>query len=83
MVLADLLLSPEAALVNAGRTAPASPRRSTCPGCPPSRPPQFQQLQSSPYQVPPAELAAATLPEVSADYVNRLEKDWKANVLQK
>jgi hypothetical protein len=44
---------------------------------------QFEQLQSSPYQVPPADLAAATLPEVSAAYVNRLEKDWKTNVLQK
>jgi hypothetical protein len=32
--------------------------------------------------VPPADLAAATLPEVSAEYVNQLEKDWKANVLQ-
>jgi putative spermidine/putrescine transport system substrate-binding protein len=43
---------------------------------------EFERLQQSPYQVPPADLAAATLPEVSAEYVNQLEKDWKANVLQ-
>jgi putative spermidine/putrescine transport system substrate-binding protein len=82
MVLADLLLSPEAALVNAGPDGAGFTSAIDLSRLPAEQAAQFEQLQASPYQVPPAELAAATLPEVNADYVNRLEKDWKANVLQ-
>ena len=82
MVLADLLLSPEAALVNAGPDGAGFTSAIDLSRLPAEQAAQFEQLQSSPYQVPPAELAAATLPEVNADYVNRLEKDWKTNVLQ-
>jgi putative spermidine/putrescine transport system substrate-binding protein len=83
MVLADLLLSPEAALVNAGPDGAGFTSAIDLTRLPAEQAAPFQQLQTSPYQVPPADLAAATLPEVSADYVNRLEKDWKTNVLQK
>ena len=83
MVLADLLLSPEAALVNAGPEGAGFTSALDLARLPVDQAAQLEQLQESPYQVPPAELAAATLPEVSAEYVNRLEKDWKANVLQK
>ena len=83
MVLADLLLSPEAALVNAGPDGAGFTSAIDLSRLPEDQAAEFEQLQQSPYQVPPAELAAATLPEVSAEYVNRLEKDWKANVLQK
>ena len=82
MVLADLLLSPEAALVNAGPDGAGFTSAIDLARLPEEQAAEFQRLQASPYQVPPAELAAATLPEVSAEYVNRLEKDWKANVLQ-
>jgi putative spermidine/putrescine transport system substrate-binding protein len=83
MVLADLLLSPEAALVNAGPDGAGFTSAIDLSRLPAEQAAQFEQLKESPYQVPAAELAAATLPEVSADHVNRLEKDWKANVLQK
>jgi putative spermidine/putrescine transport system substrate-binding protein len=82
MVLADLLLSPQAALVNAGPDGAGFTSAIDLSRLPAEQAAQFEQLQSSPYQVPPADLAAATLPEVSAEYVNRLEKDWKTNVLQ-
>ena len=83
MVLADLLLSPEAALVNAGPEGAGFTSAIDLSRLPAEQAAEFEQLQQSPYQVPPAELAEATLPEVSAEYVNRLEKDWKANVLQR
>jgi putative spermidine/putrescine transport system substrate-binding protein len=82
MVLADLLLSPEAALVNAGPDGAGFTSAIDLSRLPAEQAAAFGQLPQSPHQVPPAELAAATLPEVSADYVNRLEKDWKADVLQ-
>lgn len=34
-------------------------------------------------QLAPAELSKKVLPEVSSEYVTKLEKDWTANVLQK
>jgi putative spermidine/putrescine transport system substrate-binding protein len=72
---------PEAALVNAGPEGAGFTSAIDL-----SRLPAAQRASSrardSPYQVPPAELAAKTLPEVTSDYVNQLEKDWKANVLQ-
>ena len=82
MVLADLLLSPEAALVNAGPEGAGFTSAIDLSRLPQEQAAEFERLQQSPYQVPPADLAAATLPEVSAEYVNQLEKDWKANVLQ-
>ena len=83
MVLADLLLSPEAALVNAGPDGAGFTSAIDLSKLPAQQAAQFEELQTSPYQVPPAELADATLPEVSAEYVNRLEKEWKSNVLQR
>lgn len=82
MVLANLLLSPEAALVNAGPEGAGFTSAVDLSLLPDDLRTQFEQLQDSPYQVPAAELAEKTLPEVTAEYVNRLEKDWKANVLQ-
>ena len=82
MVLANLLLSPEAALVNAGPEGAGFTSAIDLSRLPQEQAAEFERLQQSPYQVPPADLAAATLPEVSAEYVNQLEKDWKANVLQ-
>ena len=82
-VLANLLLSPEAALVNAGPEGAGFTSAIDLSRLPAAQRAEFEKLAESPYQVPPAELAAKTLPEVSSDYVNQLEKDWKANVLQK
>ena len=82
-VLANLLLSPGAALENAGPNGAGFTSAIDLSRLPAAQRTQFEQLTKSPYQVPPAELAAATLPEVVADYVTALEKDWKANVLQK
>ena len=83
MVLANLLLSPEAALVNAGPEGAGFTSAIDLAKLPAEQRAEFEQLQESPYQVPPAELAEATLPELQADYLTRIEKDWKANVLQK
>ena len=82
MVLANLLLSVEAALVNAGPDGAGFTSAIDLSRLPAEKAAEFTRLQESPYQVPPAELAEATLPEVVADYVNRLEQDWKAAVLQ-
>lgn len=83
MVLANLLLTPEAALENAGPNGAGFTSAIDLAKLPAEERAKFEAFQESPYQVPAAELAENTLPEVSAEYVNRLEKDWKANVLQK
>lgn len=83
MVLANLLLSPEAALENAGPSGAGFTSAIDLAKLDAGLRTQFEAFQKSIYQVPAAELAAKTLPEVQADYVNALEKDWKANVLQK
>jgi putative spermidine/putrescine transport system substrate-binding protein len=83
MVLANLLLTPEAALENAGPKGAGFTSAIDLAKLPAAERAKFEAFQESPYQVPAAELAEKTLPEVTAEYVNRLEKDWKANVLQK
>lgn len=83
LVLANLLLSPEAALVNAGPEGAGFTSAIDLSALSDAQQAEFATLQDSPYQVPAAELSEKTLPEVSADYVNQLEKDWKSNVLQK
>lgn len=83
MVLANLLLTPEAALENAGPRGAGFTSAIDLARLDPAERAKFEAFQESPYQVPAAELAEKTLPEVSAEYVDRLEKDWKANVLQK
>ncbi len=82
-VLANLLLSPAAALVNAGPDGAGFTSAIDLAKLPAEQAAQFTALQDSPYQVPAAELAANTLPEVVSAYVDALEKGWKANVLQK
>lgn len=81
-VLANLLLSAPAALVNAGPDGAGFTSAIDLATLPADQRAQFESLGSSPYQVPAAELAAKTLPEVVGEYVTRLEKDWKADVLQ-
>ncbi len=82
-VLANLLLSPEAALENAGPDGAGFTSAIDLEKLPEAQRAEFESLQSSPYLVPATELADATLPEVVSDYVAALEKDWKANVLQR
>lgn len=82
-VLANLLLSPEAALENAGPDGAGFTSAIDLAKLPAAQRAEFERLQSSPYLVPATELADATLPEVVSDYVAALEKDWKANVLQR
>lgn len=82
-VLANLLLSPEAALENAGPNGAGFTSAIDLTRLPAAQRTQFEQFAASPYQVPAAELAAKKLPEVVSEYVTALEKDWKANVLQK
>ncbi len=43
----------------------------------------FESVDLGPSVLPLAELTADTVPELDASYVSRIEKDWKANVLQK
>ena len=81
-VLANLLLSPAAALENAGPDGAGFTSAIDIAKLPADQRAQYEALGASPYQVPAAELAANTLPEVVSDYVTQLEKDWKANVLQ-
>ena len=81
-VLADLLLSPAAALENAGPDGAGFTSAIDLAKLPADQRARFEALGSSPYQVPAAELAAKTLPEVVSQYVTQLEKDWKADVLQ-
>ena len=83
MVLADLLLSPPAALENAGPRGAGFTSALDVAKLPAEQRAQFAELADSPYQVPQDVLAKRTLPEVGADYVNRLEKDWKQGVLQR
>ena len=82
-VLANLLLSPEAALENAGPDGAGFTSAIDLTRLPAAQRTAFEAFQQSPYQVPAAELAARTLPEIGTDYLTALEKDWKANVLQK
>lgn len=82
-VLANLLLSPEAALVNAGPDGAGFTSAIDLSKLPTDQRDQFVKLTTSPYQVAPEKLADATLPEVVAGYVTALEKGWKENVLQK
>jgi len=82
-VLANLLLSPRAALVNAGPDGAGFTSAIDLAKLPAEQRAEFVALQSSPYQVPPEKLAAKTLPEVSSSYVDALEKGWKREVLQK
>lgn len=82
-VLANLLLSPAAALVNAGPTGAGFTSAIDLARLPADQAAQFTSLEQSPYEVPPAEAASRTIPEVNSTYVSRLEADWKANVLEK
>ena len=82
-VLANLLLSPPAALENAGPDGAGFTSAIDLAKLPADQAAQFAALEQSPYEVPPAEAAAKTLPEVNSEYVDALEKDWKTDVLQK
>lgn len=82
-VLANLLLSPEAALENAGPDGAGFTSAIDLARLPAEQRAQFEAFADSVHQVPAAELSQATLPEVVSEYVTALEKDWKANVLQR
>lgn len=81
-VLANLLLSPAAALQNAGPDGGGFTSAIDLTMLPADLRAQFEAFAESPYQVPAAELAANTLPEIGSDYLTALEKDWTARVLQ-
>jgi len=83
MVLANLLLSPPAAIENAGPQGAGFTSAIDLSTLPADQRSQLQELGKSPYQVPQEELASHTVPEVGSEYVNALEKDWKTSVLQK
>lgn len=82
-VLANLLLSPPAALVNAGPDGAGFTSAIDLAMLPAGERAKFTALQSSPYEVPADELSKKTLPEVDSGYVTALEKGWKTQVLQK
>jgi putative spermidine/putrescine transport system substrate-binding protein len=83
MVLANLLLEAEAALVNAGPEGAGFVSAIDISKLPDDQRAQFEEVYRSPYQVDPAEAAAKALPEVVPAYVEALERDWRANVLQR
>jgi putative spermidine/putrescine transport system substrate-binding protein len=83
MVLANLLLDPEAALVNAGPEGAGFVSAVELDRLPADLRTEFEQVYASPYQVDPAEAAAKALPEIVPGYVEALEKDWRTNVLQR
>jgi len=83
IVLANLLLSPEAAVVNAGPQGAGFTSADDLSKVSAAQKAQLQKAAASPYQVDPAVLSTHTLPEIASTYVTALEKDWKTNVLHK
>ena len=83
IVLANLLLSPEAAVVNAGPQGAGFTSADDLSRLSADQKAALQKLAASPYQVDPATLSSHTLPEITSGYVTALEKDWKTHVLQR
>ncbi len=83
MLLANELISPAAQLVNAGGQGAGFTPVLVTSRLDAADQARFRSLPQPPSQVPLDVLAMHTLPEVSSAYVTALEKDWKANVLQK
>lgn len=81
LVLSDLLLSPAAQYeiqkasglfpaIDVNRTAPADAAK-------------FATIPTPPAQLPFADLMKNSVPEIQAEWVTMLERDWKANVQEK
>ena len=82
-VLANILLSPEAQIENYGPKGAGFYPAIDVTKLDATQKAAYEAVPVPASQLPPATLAASTLPEVGGAYVTRLEKDWTANVLQK
>lgn len=83
IVLANLLLSPEAAVVNAGPQGAGFTSADDLAKVSSAQKMELAKDAASPYQVDQATLSSHTLPELASGYVTTLEKDWKTHVLEK
>ena len=83
IVLANLLLSPEAAIVNAGPQGAGFTSADDLSKVSPAQKAALLRAASSPYQVDAQTLSKHALPELQSKYVTSLEKGWKIQVLQK
>ena len=83
IVLANLLLSPEAAIVNAGPQGAGFTSADDLSKVSPAQKAKLLGAAASPYQVDTQTLSKHALPELQSKYVTTLEKDWKTHVLEK
>jgi putative spermidine/putrescine transport system substrate-binding protein len=83
MVLANLLLSPEAQLEGAKPDVMAWNTPLSFDKLPADVAAQFKALPRSPATLDDATLNAKKLSELQAPWLTRIEADWKANVLEK
>ncbi|GAC1610126.1 MAG: ABC transporter substrate-binding protein [Mycobacteriales bacterium] len=83
IVLANLLLSPEAAIVNAGPQGAGFTSADDLSKVTPAQRAKLVAAAASPYQVDAQTLSKHALPELQSTYVTTLEKDWKTHVLEK
>ncbi len=83
LVLANFLESPEAQLEKAKQTRSGDSTVLDASKIPDASRAAFKALPLDDATIPSAELAMHALPELPAAYVDRVEKDWQANVLKK
>ncbi|HEV2809904.1 MAG TPA: ABC transporter substrate-binding protein [Acidimicrobiales bacterium] len=83
LVVSNLLLSPEAQLAKVGEGTPGLDPAIDLTKVPDDVATAFAQVEVPPSQLPPDVLSEAAIPEVAADYLVKLEPDWKNNVLQR
>ncbi len=83
LVLANFLESPEAQVEKAKQTRSGDSTVLDFGKLSDASRAAFKDIPLDPATIPSAELAAHALPELPAAYVDRIEKDWQANVLKK
>ncbi len=83
LVLANFLESPEAQLEKAKQTRSGDSTVLDFTRLPDASRTAFKNIPLDEATIPSAELAMHALPELPAAYVDRIEKDWQANVLKK
>ena len=83
IVLANFLISPEAQLEKAKPDVWGVTTVLDLTSLPAEWRTQFENVPRHPSVVAPEELATVALPELQADWLTRIEGDWKQNVAQR
>jgi putative spermidine/putrescine transport system substrate-binding protein len=83
LVLANFLESPEAQLEKAKQTLSGDSTVLDLSRLSDADRAAFKAIPLDPATIPSADLAAHAVPELPSAYVDRIEKDWTANVLKK